>query len=61
MGSKLEWLRSVLPCDRWTELATRPRSPDLDEPAPWTPILGAQFTVDQANEFMDSALAGRVW
>jgi hypothetical protein len=47
----------TLPCDRWSELATRPRSwPDLNDPAPWTAVPGASFTIDEANELARAGL-----
>ena len=58
--AKLEWLRSILPVNRWTPLATRPRYwPDLDEPAPWTPLPDAPITVATAWELEERGLLFR--
>jgi hypothetical protein len=56
-SAKLAQLRSILPCDRWSELATRPRSwPNLDEPAPWTAVRGAPLSLDEAIKYRNDGI-----
>jgi hypothetical protein len=52
---RLARLRSVLPVNTWTPIATRPRY-NIDEPAPWSPVEGAVLSIDTANELMMQGL-----
>jgi hypothetical protein len=53
-SDQLAKLRSVLPVNCWSPIATRPRRwPSLDEPPEWVPVENAAgLSIDTANDLM---------